>query len=169
MAQELARPVAERGAAGGHRQAAEVAPQVVGEPIHRAVAVSEVLGQGLEHDAVEVAFEPPAQRPRLVRLGGGVLRRHRRRRAVLPHLARHQRPAARGRRPLLAHRADVLEVVAVEAVGRVAAQQAIEQDAQGVDIGRHRHRQAAHLLGAGPGRGQGLVAGAGGGGFAQGG
>ncbi len=121
-----------------------MAAQVGGELFHRAIAPVRVFGQGGRHDAVEIAPQTPPQEPGLAAAGVGQHhRRHCLRRPVAPHLERQHRPRARRRRLLLAHRARVVQVIAIEQVGRVAAQQAVEHDPQRIDVGGHCHRPPA--------------------------
>ncbi|MDP1691838.1 MAG: hypothetical protein Q8L49_07825 [Burkholderiaceae bacterium] len=129
--QPVPRHEARHQVAGARRAGADRAPglpgaQVGGQGVDAGMALVGHLGQGLEHDAVEVTAQRAHQRVADGQHAAGA-----RRRLVqhgLQHLAR--------------------------AVGRVSARAAAgeqleQQQAQRVHVGGHAQRFAAHLLGAG--------------------
>ncbi len=99
----------------------EIATEVVGELVGGAVAAGRVLVQRLHHDRVEVAAERPLTRHRRPRGRPGRLRLH----DGLHDLAQ--------RRPL-------------NLVGALAREKLVEQDAEGIDVGRRRNGVAGDLL-----------------------
>ncbi len=111
-----------------HGQTFEVPEQVFRHRLGGGVAVCRILAQRHHHDGVEIAAQPPAH---ALGLGRG------RRRA-----GQHRFGVADGARQL---------VGAVDRRRRIRArvgQQAIQDDAQRIDVARRRDLAAAHLLGA---------------------
>ena len=125
---ELPRSVEERVLPREHRPSVEVALHVLGQLVDRAVAPLRLLPQGLEDDGVEVARES-ASEP--IRVGAGA------------------DGGARSRRLFVANDPrDLLRAARVELVGPPLGEELVEEDAEGIDVRRRRHRAARNLLGA---------------------
>ena len=143
---ELRRPVADRIRARSDRLRIQVAAQVLGHLHRRGIALCRRLLQRLGDDVLEVAFECPRQ---LARCG----------RALPGQAVQVRRFGVRGRRAVQDGGWQARRVVIDDGLkaldrrrvtrrgGMLAAQQDVQQDAEGIYIGGRRHRMALDLFG----------------------
>ena len=137
---ELACAIAEAVGTRAHRQAAEMALDVVSQRLGGSVAARRLLAQCREHDDVEISAQSSRQASPL----GAITERRASSIAVVLDDRNTRRVGV-----LLAHQPFELAPPGVEWKRMTTGEQLVEHHAQRVDVGRGGDRLAADLLGAG--------------------
>ena len=161
-ADELPHAVAERVRARRHRAPGEEALEIVGQRGRGRIAPLRLPLERHERDGVEIALEAVGE-PGATHAGDRGLSSTASPRARRDGQAGSAPHATRGALDRLARDlfGEALRGGRPSGMRQLAGDELVEQHAERVDVGRHRHRLAEHLFGGGVGGGQGAHVGAG--------